>query len=99
MIKAHDEFDFDEMRTLIDPTVFSNRDTFFTKEKFVEVCEEVKASCGEMISIEAFGTLNKIESVQTLWKVTYSKTEREMLWIMNVVNESGEYKIVYMSVH
>lgn len=99
MIKAHSEFNFDEMSSLMEQSVVSKEGTFFTEEKFIEVCEKLKNNCGVMVSIEALGKLNKIDSVQTLWKVKYSNTEREMLWQMNVVDKSGTYEIVSMSVN
>jgi len=99
VIKAHNEFDFDKMSSLMDQSVISKEGTFFTKERFIEVCEKLKKSCGDMVSIDALGNLNKIDSVQTLWKVKYSNTEREMLWQMNVVSKSDVYEIVSMSVN
>lgn len=99
MIKAHDEFNFEEMSALLDQSVISKEGAFFTKEKFIEVCEKLKESCGEMVSIEALGNLSKIDTIQTLWKVKYSNTEREILWQMNVVCKTGVYEIVSMSVN
>ena len=99
MIEAHYDFNFKEMSFLMDQSVISQEGTFFKEEKFKQVCETLKNNCGKLISIESLGILNKVDSLQTLWKVKYSETEREMLWQMIVTDQSGEYKIVSMSVN
>jgi hypothetical protein len=99
MISAHQEFSFKNMGILMDQSEILKNDTFFTKDKFNEVCEKLKEKCGEMKSVEYIGSLDKGESLQTLWKVKYTKTEQEMLWQMTVVNHLGAYKIVSMSVN
>ena len=79
MISAHQEFSFKNMGMLMDQSEISKIDTFFTKDKFDEVCEKLSEKCGEMKSIEYIGGLNKGESLQTLWKVKYTKAKQEIL--------------------
>lgn len=99
MINAHQEINFSAMSLLMDQQEILKDDTFFTKEIFNEVCKKLNEKCGEFKSIEFIGSLNKVGSVQTLWKVKYTKTDSEMLWQMTVVKYSGAYKIVSMSVN
>ncbi|MDH5230589.1 MAG: hypothetical protein OEZ58_11105 [Gammaproteobacteria bacterium] len=99
MLNAHQAIDFDALSRLMDPTEIAKPDTFFTQDKFYEVCDGIKEKCGELKSIEYIDCLNKSDYLQTLWKVKYTKTNQEMLWQINVIKAADAYKIVSMSIN
>lgn len=95
IISYHESNDFESLSDYILETEIE-AGTWFTKKRFVEVCEAIEKQIGNITSLEFISTLNRKSSYLTLWKSTYSKSNDEVLWSMVVDTTSNKIKLMHI---
>lgn len=98
MIKCHEDGDFAKLTSLMDRRTLEDKDTFFTQEKFTEVTQKIQQQLGQFLSVEYIGSLNKKNSIHTLWKTRYSKTDEDIMWQVRI-GLGDNQKILLMTVN
>lgn len=71
--------------------------TWFTKKRFIEVCEAIEKEIGKITSLEYISTLERKSSYLTLWKSTYSKSNDEVLWEIIFDTVSNKIKLMHIN--
>ena len=98
MISCHEANDFDRLKTLMDKSTLEDPGTFLTRQKFDEVCGQIREQLGIFQKVIYIGQLRKKASIHTLWKAKYSNTEEETLWTARINLDKESPKIIRMSV-
>lgn len=98
MILCHEKDDFERLKSLMDTSTLNDPDSFFTKEKFKEVCTQIHEQLGSFQKVEYIGQLDKKDSIHTLWKANYSNTDEETLWTARINLDVDNPKVIRMSV-
>ncbi|MDH5259629.1 MAG: hypothetical protein OEX07_16560 [Gammaproteobacteria bacterium] len=99
MVMCHEDGDFARLTTLMDQQTLDDNASFFTQEKFEEVCQKIHEQLGHFIQLEYIGFLDKQNSVHTLWKAKYSNTAEDTLWQARINLADRNPKIIRMSVN
>lgn len=79
IIALHEAKDYESLLPYISKREVEKK-TWFTHNRFIEVCEAIEQEIGQISSLEHIETLKRKSSFLTLWKTTYSKTKDEVLW-------------------
>lgn len=96
IIGLHEKKDFKTLSTHISETEIKS-ETWFTEQRFYEVCEAIEKEIGHITSLEFISSLNRKSTELTLWKSTYSKTEDEVLW--QIIFEKNTHKVKLMHIN
>lgn len=96
IINLHESKEFDELLPYISKSEVEN-ETWFTRNRFIEVCEAIENEIGKMISLQYIDVLKRKSSFLTLWKTTYSKSKDEVLW--QVTFDTMSNKVLLMHIN
>ena len=96
IIDLHESKDYDTLLPYISEEEVE-KETWFTRKRFMEVCEAIENEIGRITSLEHIETLKRKSSLLTLWKTTYSKNKDEILW--QVTFDSTSDKVLLMHIN
>jgi len=96
IISYHENKDFEALSEHILKTEIEAA-TWFTQERFIEVCGAIEKEIGNITSLEYISTLNRKSSYLTLWKTTYSKSKDEVLWQIIFDTTSNKIKLMHIN--
>lgn len=97
LVWLHDGKSYDELKVMMAPVVIEKNDKWFTKERYLSVCEVIEHNIGTAIDIVFMDKLERKEKALTLWKVKYSNTEDDVLWTIGF--DPGLHSIIDMNVN
>ncbi len=80
IVKLHDGNSFDDLSKFISEKVFAMTESWFTEEKYSEVCENIDKNVGVIKNLSFIDSLLQGEKILTLWKAEYSNSSKEVLW-------------------
>lgn len=96
IINLHEARDFDGLLAYISESEVE-KETWFTRKRFIEVCEAIENEVGKITSLQHIDTLKRKSSLLTLWKATYSKSNDEVLW--QVTFDANSNKVMLMHIN
>lgn len=96
IIDLHESKEFDSLLPYISKSEVE-KETWFTRKRFIEVCEAIEKEVGKITSLQHIDTLKRKSSLLTLWKATYSKSKDEVLW--QVTFDTASNKILLMHIN
>ena len=96
VIDLHESKDYESLVAYVSEEEIE-KGTWFTRKRFMEVCEAIENEIGTITSLEHIETLKRKTSLLTLWKTTYSKSKDEVLW--QVTLDAKSYKIKLMHIN
>ena len=96
VINYHENKDFEALSDHILKTEIE-AGTWFTQERFIEVCGAIEKEIGNITSLEYISTLNRKSTYLTLWKTTYSKSKDEVLWQIVIDSVSNKIKLLHIN--
>ncbi|MDX2506620.1 MAG: hypothetical protein QNL62_19380 [Gammaproteobacteria bacterium] len=96
IIDLHDTQDFAQLSSLVSKSEIE-AGTWFTKERFYEVCSVIENEIGRNTSLAYIGSLNRKSSTLTLWRTTYTRSDDEILWQIIFDNESHKIKLMHVN--
>ena len=89
VMDAHSSSDYDKLTLYFS----ENMKAHLPKDKFDEVINNYIHSLGKIKTMDFLGCLNKVKTELFLWKVTYEKSEEDVLWQMYLLDIDTEPKI------
>lgn len=95
IIKLHDAPDFQQLSSFISNSEIESG-SWFTEERFHEVCSEINNKLGGFETLEHITTLKRKSSSLTLWKARYSSNDDEVLWQI-VFNADNEITLMHIN--
>ncbi len=96
IIDLHESKDYDTLLPYISKEEVK-KETWFTRKRFMEVCEAIESEIGKINSLEHIKTLKRRTSLLTLWKTTYNKNNDEVLW--QVTFDATSNKVLLMHIN
>ena len=96
IINYHENKDFEALSDHILKTEIE-AGTWFTQERFIEVCGAIEKEIGNITSLEYISTIKRKSSYITLWKTTYSKSKDEVLWQIIFDTASNKIKLMHIN--
>ncbi len=96
IIDLHELKDYDTLLFYISEAEVE-KGTWFTRKRFIEVCEAIEKEIGKVTSFEHIDTLKRKSSFLTLWKMTYNKSHDEVLW--QVTFDAASSKVLLMHIN
>lgn len=96
IIALHEAKDYDSLLPHISKSEVEKK-TWFTHNRFIEVCEAIEQEIGQISSLEHIETLKRKSSFLTLWKTTYSKTKDEVLWQITLDAQGDKVLLMHIN--
>ena len=87
IVKLHEGNGFEELSQFISDQVFTMTDSWFTEDRYAEVCEHIDKNLGSINKLSFIDALLQGEKILTLWKAVYSCSEIEVLWSICFEND------------
>jgi hypothetical protein len=96
IMHLHETKDFEGLSAYISAAEIKAA-TWFTKKRFLEVCEAIENEIGALLSLDYLAALNRKTSYLTLWKATYNKTSDEVLWQIIFDTETNKIRLMHIN--
>ena len=87
IVKLHDGNSFQDLKKLISDKVFAMNDSWFTEDRYCEVCEHIEKNVGVLSKLAFIDKLSQGEKILTLWKAQCSGSDMEVLWSICFEND------------
>ena len=80
IVRIHDGNSFEGLKKFISDKVFAMSDSWFTEDRYAEVCEHIDKEVGVLINMSFIDKLAQGDKALTLWKAKYSNSDIDVLW-------------------
>ncbi len=96
IIDHHETKDYDSLMPYVSEEEIEKA-SWFTRKRFMEVCEAIENEIGTITSLQHIETLKRRTLLLTLWKTKYSKSKDEVLWQVTLDAQNHKIKLMHIN--